>query len=544
MPGYCLIRAFAEKYAPEWRWGHVEATVKTDIGQIMSEVESEKPEILLATGYIFNLELLLKVCSKLKDNNKKLQIYLGGPSFLGNNEEFLRCNKFISGVIRGDESSIPDLLHGIDDEKINGLCRIDEKDCYMDNGLADYNDEFDTLPSPYQQGIIHKDKAFYQLETSRGCGGACSFCTSSKSRGVKYHSVERVREDLLALYKYGYRDIRLIDRTFNENSRRAISLLKLFADEFPDMRFHLEIHPGRLKPDLLEQLAKGERGSLHIEAGIQSFDSAVLKNIRRPASGDKSEEGLKKLISLGNIEVHADLIAGLPGQTLHSLLNDIIKMLELSPDEIQLENLKLLPGTFLRENLPAGMKYNSRIPWEIIETNEMTSGDLEKASLYSYILDSWYNPPALQNVFVFCNRRISGFFTEFCEFIEPHCNLNKGKMPLEKRFSLLEKFLERFDKSSLELCRFAKTASGFSCTGLDFQKYSEFEYKTLVWQKPELGQGVKIKRCIIMDCGFNAADFWVNKNAVLKPVNSRYIFKLHYGRNVAEISEININKLH
>ena len=538
MPGYCLIRALAEQEAPEWNWSHTEATVKTPFDEIVCDVESNNPDILLATGYIFNLKLLLKVCDELKKRNRCLQIFLGGPSFLGDNRKFLHENACISGVIRGDESSIPDLLRGSDFMQVAGLCYFDARNSYRDNQRADYRDELDTLPSPYQQGLIHRGKAFYQLETSRGCGGACTFCTSSKSTRVKYHSLARVKKDLQALHNLAYRDIRLIDRTFNEDSERAVSMLKLFSEDFPDMRFHLEIHPGRLKEKVIVQLAKAEKGSLHLEAGIQSFDPTVLKEICRPASTGKNEKGLKALLALDNLEIHVDLIAGLPGQTPISLLSDINKMLELSPDEIQLENLKLLPGTKLRENPPTGLEYEPEPPWQVMQTSEMSFKDLRKASLYSYILDSWYNPSSLKNVFRFCTRNMNDFFHKFCDFVEPYCDLNKGKLPMEKRFDLMEEFLEKHDDKSLELCRFAKIACGFRCKKAKMQKCLKANKGNIIWRRTGLDENTVIRRCIILDCSFNAADFWLNAGAELKEFKYRYIFALHYGRNTASIVEI------
>ncbi len=535
MPGYCLIRALAERDAPEWRWEHVEATVKTPVDEIICNVEKNNPDILLATGYIFNLDLLLNVCAELKKRNKELRIFLGGPSFLGDNEKLLRENLSLTGVIRGDESSIPDLLN---ENKTAGLCYLDGKKSYQDYGLADYKAELDTLPSPYQLGLIHRGKAFYQLETSRGCGGACSFCTSSKSKGVKYHSLTRAKKDLQALHNLDYRDMRLIDRTFNEDSKRAAAMLKMFREDFPDMRFHLEIHPGRLTPEVLTQLAEAPKGSLHLEAGIQSFDPLVLKNIRRPASTERTEKGLKALLELDNLEIHADLIAGLPGQTLQSLVNDINKMLDLAPDEIQLENLKILPGTELRENPPPGLKYNLKTPWQVIQTNKMSAEDLSAATLYSYILDSWYNPPALINVFCFCNSQINNFFIKFCDFIKPHCNLNKGKLQLEKRFDLLEDFLEQQDEKSLELCRFAKIASGFRCKKANTQKYLKPSKETVIWHRANLDKNTNIKRCVVLDCSFNTADLWLNHKAKLNSAKNTYIFNMYYGRNIASITKI------
>jgi len=356
-----MLRALAEREAPEWSWKHVETTIKTPPGEIIRKIELCKADILLATAYIFNLRLLLEVGAELKKRCRALQIFLGGPCFLGDNEDFLRAKAYVSGVLRGDESSLPDLLRGGAFDKIPGLCYLDASGQYRDNRKADYKYELDTLPSPYQLGLIHQGKAFYQLETSRGCNGACVFCTSSRSRGVKYHSLSRIKADLCALHEQGYREIRLVDRTFNEDAARASALLKLFTEDFADMRFHLEIHPGRLTPELLAQLAQAKKGSLHLEAGIQSFDLIVLKKIRRQVSR-AAENGLRMLTSLENLEIHADLIAGLPGQTSASLLRDIDKMLELSPDEIQLEILKILPGTELRENPSPGMEYDPEPP--------------------------------------------------------------------------------------------------------------------------------------------------------------------------------------
>jgi radical SAM superfamily enzyme YgiQ (UPF0313 family) len=414
---------------------------------------------------------------------------------------------------------------------------------YQDNFFADYDDELDTLPSPYQEGKIHSGKAFYQLETSRGCGGACSFCTSSRSKGVKYHSLERVRKDLLALHKAGYREIRLIDRTFNEDKQRAVDMLKMFSEDFPDMRFHLEIHPGRLKAEVLAQLAKAEPGSLHLEAGVQSFDPTVLKSIRRPASAEKAKSGLKELIKLPNLEIHSDLIAGLPGQTLASLTADINTMLELEPDEIQLENLKILPGTELADNPPAGLEYQRKPPWTVTRTKEMSSADLKKASLYSYIIDSWYNPPQLQNVFRFCVRYINNFLAVFSDYIGYYCDLNKGKMPLERRFELLEKFLAEKERKAWELCCFAKIVCGFGCEHVKLRKYANLEpaEEEIIWLRENLSKSIKIKRCIIIDCDFNVADFWLNSKSGLHECAERYMFKLHYGRNVAAIAKIKNN---
>ena len=108
-------------------------------------------------------------------------------------------------------------------------------------------------------------------------------------------------------------------------------------------------------------------------------------------------------------------------------------------------------------------------------------------------------------------------------------------MPLEKRFYLLEEFLEKQDKKSLELCRFAKVASGYRCNDTDMQKYSKSSNETEIWHRHGLDKGTRIKRCINLNYSFNAADFWLNPKAKMYLKETTYIFKLYYGRNVADI---------
>ncbi|MDD5697606.1 MAG: B12-binding domain-containing radical SAM protein [Victivallaceae bacterium] len=539
MPGYAQLRALAEREAPEWQWGHVAATVKTPGPEIIREVEANGPDWLLATGYIFNLELLLEVGAELKKRHDRLQIFLGGPCFLGNNEAFLRRHAFIAGVMRGDESSLPDLLRGTDFGRVAGLGYLDEQNCYRDNRTAHYPGELDALPSPYQLGLIQGGKPFYQLATSRGCDGACTFCTSAATPGIRYHSLARVKADLQALQIAGYREIRLTDRTFNADSRRAAELLRMFREEFPELRFHLEIHPGRITPEILEQLAKTSRGRLHLEAGVQSFAPAVLKRIRRPAATAKTEAGLLELVGFGNLEVHTDLLAGLPGQTLNSLLRDVNKLLELAPDEIQLELLKLLPGTALRSQPPPGLEYSPEPPWQVTRTAEMSGEDLKTAALFARVLDCWYNPPPLRNVFRCCIRRQADCFIRFADFIAARCDFSRGRPALEKRFELLEEFLENRDKIGLELCRFARIAAGFRCRQADLRKNMRPAVETVIWSRPDWNENIPIKRSAVLMCDFNAGDLWLDANAPLHAAETGYIFKLHYGRNVAQISRFN-----
>ena len=236
-------------------------------------------------------------------------VALGGPEFLGHNEDFLRTNRFVDCVFRGEgEETFPQWLACWQQPKewtrITGLCFLDAEGQYHDNGLSRVM-AFDKLVNPEQSPFFNWSKPFVQLETTRGCFNTCAFCVSGGEKPVRTLSVEAIRERVRLIHEKGIRNIRVLDRTFNYQSHRAKALFDLFR-EFPDMRFHLEIHPALLSEELKKELASMPKGLLHLEAGIQSLHEEVLTVSRRAGKLADALEGLRYLCALDNMETHAD----------------------------------------------------------------------------------------------------------------------------------------------------------------------------------------------------------------------------------------------
>ena len=300
---------------PSLEWGVVSATINENPGMTAGEVVRQAPDILAATCWLFNHEVLMHVISRVKAMLPRCVVALGGPEFLGHNEDFLRTNRFVDCVFRGEgEETFPQWLACWQQPKewtrITGLCFLDAEGQYHDNGLSRVM-AFDKLVNPEQSPFFNWSKPFVQLETTRGCFNTCAFCVSGGEKPVRTLSVEAIRERVRLIHEKGIRNIRVLDRTFNYQSHRAKALFDLFR-EFPDMRFHLEIHPALLSEELKKELASMPKGLLHLEAGIQSLHEEVLTVSRRAGKLADALEGLRYLCALDNMETHADLIAGLP----------------------------------------------------------------------------------------------------------------------------------------------------------------------------------------------------------------------------------------
>lgn len=432
---------------PSIEWEIVSATINENTGMIVDEIYRHRPDILAATTWLFNHEQLMHVASRVKALLPEACLVLGGPEFLGDNEEFLRKNPFVDCVFRGEgEEVFPQWLtcwnHPEQWHTVPGLCYLTPNKEYKDNGIARVLN-FAGLVPPEQSRFFNWSKPFVQLETTRGCFNTCAFCVSGGEKPVRTLSIESIRERLQLIHAHGIKNVRVLDRTFNYNPRRAKELLRLFLEFHPDIRFHLEIHPALLSEELKEELSLLPKGLLHLEAGIQSLREPVLEKSRRMGKLSDALNGLRFLCALPNMETHADLIAGLPLYHLHEIFEDVRTLAGYAAGEIQLESLKLLPGTEMRRRAEElGIKYSPLPPYEVLQTHEISVSELQTARQLSRLLDGFYNTPAWQALTRELILNDEQFLHRFLAYLTK-ANLIDQPMSLEKRGLILYEFCKQ-----------------------------------------------------------------------------------------------------
>lgn len=432
---------------PSIEWEIVSATINENTGMIVDEIYRHRPDILAATTWLFNHEQLMHVASRVKALLPEACLVLGGPEFLGDNEEFLRKNPFVDCVFRGEgEEVFPQWLtcwnHPEQWHTVPGLCYLTPNKEYKDNGIARVLN-FAGLVPPEQSRFFNWSKPFVQLETTRGCFNTCAFCVSGGEKPVRTLSIESIRERLQLIHAHGIKNVRVLDRTFNYNPRRAKELLRLFLEFHPDIRFHLEIHPALLSEELKEELSLLPKGLLHLEAGIQSLREPVLEKSRRMGKLSDALDGLRFLCALPNMETHADLIAGLPLYHLHEIFEDVRTLAGYAAGEIQLESLKLLPGTEMRRRAEElGIKYSLLPPYEVLQTHEISVSELQTARQLSRLLDGFYNTPAWQALTRELILNDEQFLHRFLAYLTK-ANLIDQPMSLEKRGLILYEFCKQ-----------------------------------------------------------------------------------------------------
>ena len=548
MLSYGYLRAYTEKMLPGWKWDRLETSTNEDGDTTLIKLLSAKPAVVCATLYLFNHEYTVRILKKLKRLLPECRFFLGGPEFLGDNEDFLRKNPEVNAAIRGDESSFHVLLANLTKrdkwEKIPGLCFI-HNDRYFDSGFAKFAHGLDETPSPYEKGYYTPGRPFYQIETSRGCRGKCSFCTSALSGGVTSFGISRIRDELAILNKAGICEIRIVDRTFNEDKKRALELLRIFR-QYPGIRFHLEINPALVDDELLEELNLFKAKRLHIEAGIQTLCKKSLKSVNRYGSSGKMLSGLKKLCRLENAELHADLIAGLPEQKFSDVLCDVKTLITVNPHEIQLENLKILPGTSISVNPPVGTVWSPLPQYEVLKTETMTAIQLQAAKHLSKMLDSYLNIPRLKNLIRFAFIRDKSFIEKFLHYLETNSDPTQ-KHHLEKRLLLLKDYADKNDKLLAEFAIFFWLSGGFPPDKCITGTLPVTTRKIKNIRKDEPSNDINIftsceniypSKIIEIEFSFNAGALWLNPESELIEGKFKYLFHTAQGSRVVKIVSI------
>ena len=427
-------------------WVVVRTTINEAVGAAVDAIYAHRPDVVAATAWLFTHEHLLHIIARVKALLPKTVVMLGGPEFLGDNEEYMKTHREVNCVLRGEgEESFAQWLDVWTDpagwNDIAGLCYV-HNGAYHDQGLARVM-RFDLLKAPEESSLFTWGKPFVQVETTRGCFNSCAFCVSGVGDPIRTLPLENIRQRLNRIRERGIRDVRVLDRTFNYHPRHAIELLRLFEEYHPHLRFHLEIHPALLPHNVREVLEEMPHGMLHLEAGIQSLRQEVLDKSLRKGVLEQALDGLQFLCALPNLVTHADLIAGLPLYTLKQIYEDVHTLATYEAGEIQLESLKLLPGTVMRRDAAMlGIRYSPLPPYEVLETEAITSAELQEARRLSRLLDAYYNTKAWQQI----TRRLileqDDFLHHFLQYLTEH-NYIDQPMSLERRGELLYLFCQK-----------------------------------------------------------------------------------------------------
>lgn len=122
--------------------------------------------------------------------------------------------------------------------------------------------------------------------------------------------------------------------------------------------------------------------------GIQSFNPEVCQSISRRQDIPKLEDNFHFLRTRTGVHIHADLIVGLPGETVASFAAGFDRLVALGPQEIQVGLLKRLRGTPIsRHDAEWGMVYNPNPPYDILQNKLIDFSTMQRLRRFARYWD-------------------------------------------------------------------------------------------------------------------------------------------------------------
>ena len=369
-----------------------EYTIKDDISNIISFIDESDYDLVGFSCYIWNIEIIKKILLNIKHNKK---IFLGGPEVSYNPYDYID-NNLCDYVIKNEGEEAFHLLLSFLDNK----CKLDEvPNLYYNHGFT-FDKLVDLSKSKMAYDLLDDlhNKIVY-LETSRGCPYKCAYCMASLDNKVRFFDMEEIKKQILYLQSKGARIYKFLDRTFNAN-KKFIDLIDFIIENHKDNEsYQFEITGDLLKPEYIDYINdKAPKNLIRFEIGIQSTNINANLAVGRIQNNDLLFSNIRKIQDKGIIDLHLDLIAGLPKEDYSSFIKTFNDCLKLRPKELQLGFLKLLHGTKLYNQATLyDYIWDNNAPYEIKSNKYLSENDIKEIHYTEDSFESYYNSFIMRN---------------------------------------------------------------------------------------------------------------------------------------------------
>jgi radical SAM superfamily enzyme YgiQ (UPF0313 family) len=416
------LHAYTADIAPNSRI--LEYNINQHTDDIAADLYAAEPDVIGFACYIWNIGATLQVINILKKVKPTLQIVLGGPEVAFDPAAVLAANPDVDYVIAGEgeisfRELIQTLLGNRERKQVKGLA-------YREAGSIKVNEQrgllenLDDIPWPYLDLPTLQDKIIY-YECTRGCPFNCQYCLSSTIQGVRYFSEERVKRDLQRFIAAGVKQVKFVDRTFNCHRQYALAIFRYLASQDGHTNFHFEIAADLLDDETLEFLVTVPAGKFQFEIGVQSTHGPTLELIQRKMDWDRVCHAVEILTQAGNIHIHLDLIAGLPGESYQQIQQSFNDVFMLKPGRLQLGFLKMLKGTGVRQRArDFDYVFMDEPPYEVLGNRHISYRELLQLKRIEDLLEKYANShkfdASLQYVLAHQAIHPFAFFEAFAEY--------------------------------------------------------------------------------------------------------------------------------
>ncbi len=434
-----------------------EFTIKDQLDHILDycikELKTSEYIGIAGTVYLWNVEFYLPLFKTLKDLFPKLKTILGGPEVGYDAEYFLTNNSYIDYILSGEgEESFHELCLYLDHKiSLNQVSNL----YYVNDGIVHYT--YFKYPDLNQVKLAVLDvpdceNRIIYLESSRGCPYTCSYCTASLDNKVRFFPLEYILDILIKVMNKRCKTVKFLDRTFNANMKYMMQILDFIDEHNICTTFQFEVVGEKLSSEIINKIAHLKHKYLRFEIGIQSTNELVNLSVSRKQDIVKLRENILLLNQTNKVDLHLDLIAGLPYETKQSFISSFDEAFLMRGKELQLGFLKFLRGTKMLEMVNEHeYLYTNTPPYEIISNKYLRKDDLQEIHQVEKALNRYYNNNLCPRLFKYLldNKLVKSYYLFFKNLYRDLSNYQKDEL-----FKILDDYLKLLFPNSYDYLHF------------------------------------------------------------------------------------------
>lgn len=386
-----------------------EYTINQNVYDILRHIASFRADAIGFSCYIWNIDMTCHLIDLVKQVFPDTKIFVGGPEVSYTARQILEDYGNIDYVLQGEgEEMVPAFLKslaaGRDGTEVPGVLGRVHGVIQGDETFQEVED-LDSLPFPYEhQDFRELDHRIMYYESSRGCPFHCQYCLSGMNDRVRFRSVPLVLKELQAFVDAGVHQVKFVDRTFNCSPAHHRPLIEYMIGVDKPINFHLEIEPGVLTDDDIDLLARAPKGRIQLEMGIQTTYEPTLQAIHRHNDWPRITHIMERLVALGTMHLHLDLIVGLPYEDYDHLRQSFNDIYALRPHKLQIGFLKLLKGSGIRRDYPGDYRYDPQGPYEVLATTWLPYEKVAYLKVLEDVFERTYNSGKFTYLFNWLGR--------------------------------------------------------------------------------------------------------------------------------------------
>lgn len=373
-----------------------EFTIQNDPTEAAYAILETAPRIVALSVYLWSIDFMRQLAQILKATAPQIRLIIGGPEIAAPEtrleDPLFACADAI--IVGEGERAVAALCTKFLESGEKAAAGYPEIAPMLDGKIITApKPDIGELRLPYDEYSDEdlKHRILY-VETGRGCPYRCAFCLSSGDKPLRYFALDKLFPAFQKLIDRGARTFKFLDRTLNASLQRALALLDFFLPYRETISLHFEMVPHEIPEALLEKLALYPPGAIQIEFGVQTLTPHVAAAISRQLNAERLLHNLARLREKTRVHIHADLIAGLPGETFEEFAQGFLRLQASGVQEIQLGILKRLKGSPLdRDAQKHGLIFSTLPPYEVLQTPTMSFRELTQFKRFAHFYDTLVN---------------------------------------------------------------------------------------------------------------------------------------------------------